>query len=159
MAEKSHGIKFYWSTDGGTTEYNVAELVDITVPSITKDTIEITNHASGGIREYMGGLVDFGEVSVTVNYNYEDGDAGTAATDSNHRGLRALTEVAFDKTTDREFKIEFPDGADTNTTLETQTFTGIVTGFEMETPIDDVVKATFTIKVSGSVTYSDDNVS
>lgn len=145
MAEKSHGMTFSWSTDGGSTDELVGELVDITVPSISKETIETTNHGSSGVRNYLGGLIDYGECSITVNYDVDD---DVASSTTNHEGLRNLAATAFETTTNKEFVITFPD---TNSTM---TFGGIVTGFELSTPIDDVVKATYTIKVSGSVTYA-----
>ena len=146
MAEKSHGMTFSWSTDNGTTDELVGELVDITVPSISKETIETTNHGSSGVRNYLGGLIDYGECSITVNYDVDD--AAGASSTTNHEGLRDLAATAFETTTDKVFIITFPD------TSSTMTFGGIVTGFELSTPIDDVVKATYTIKVSGSVTYA-----
>ena len=149
MAEKSHGMTFSWSTNNGTDDQVVGELVDITVPSISKETIETTNHGSSGIRNYMGGLIDYGECSITVNYDVDD-DVSSSTT--NHEGLRDLAATAFETagTGDdtKVFIITFPD------TSSTMTFGGIVTGFELSTPIDDVVKATYTIKVSGSVTYA-----
>ena len=146
MAEKSHGMTFSWSTDGGTTDELVGELVDITVPSISKETIETTNHDSSGVRDYIGGLIDYGECSITVNYDVDD-DVSSSTT--NHEGLRNLAATAFETATNKEFVISFPDTPNPST----MSFGGIVTGFELSTPIDDVVKATYTIKVSGSVSY------
>ena len=150
MAEKSHGMTFSWSTDNGSTDELVGELVDITVPSISKETIETTNHNSAGVRTFMGGLIDFGECSITVNYDVDDAVGGSST--SNHEGLRDLAATAFETAgtggDTKVFIITFPDGS------STMTFGGIVTGFELSTPIDDVVKATYTIKVSGSVNYA-----
>tara|TARA_R100000773_G_scaffold29104_1_gene24976 strand:- start:868 stop:1326 length:459 start_codon:yes stop_codon:yes gene_type:complete len=148
--EKSNGITFKYSDDGGSTMTTLGQLVDITVPTISKDSIEVTNHGSAGHREFMGGLVDMGEATVVVQY---DGgkDGGASADAQGHTGLRALAATAYEATpTANVFEINFPDG-------DKQEFKGIVTGFEMGTPVDEIITATFTIKVSGAVTYTDDD--
>ena len=138
MAEQAYGITFKFTPNGG-SEQTVGELVDITPPAITKDVIETTAHDSGGIKTYLGGLVDFGECSITVNYD-PDG--------SQHAAARDLAKTVNDAA-DTSFTITYNDAGAT-----TETFSGIVTGFTQETPIDDKMSATFTIKVTGSVTYA-----
>lgn len=138
MAETAYGITFATSSDGSTYT-SLGELTDITPPSITKDVIETTNHGSSGTKTYIGGLVDFGEASVTINYD-PDGADDTA--------VRDLAKTSGDSAT-QYFKITYAD-AGTNTEI----WQGLVTSFEQETPIDGQLSATFTIKVSGAITYS-----
>lgn len=140
MAEQAYGITFSYSTNSGSSYTALGELTDITPPSISKETIETTNHGSSGIRSYIGGLVDFGEASITVNYDPDGTD---------HNAIRDLAKTANDTSGTNLFKITYSDAG-----ASTEVFAGIVTGFEQEAPMDDKLSATFTIKVTGSVTYA-----
>jgi hypothetical protein len=140
MAEQAYGITFEYSTDSGSTYTAVGSITDIVPPAVTKETIETTNHGSSGVRSYIGGLVDFGEVSITVQYD-PDG--------TEHNAIRDLAKTANDTVGNYQYKISYNDAGSS-----TEVFGGIVTGFEQEAPMDDVLSATFTIKVTGSVTYA-----
>ena len=146
MAERAYGMQLSYAKSGG-SHSALGEITAITPPSISRDLIETTNHGSSGIKTYLGGLVDYGEVSVTVNYDPDGTD---------DVGLRTLATggvydsgSASENPANYEFKITY---ADAGATVET--FNGIVTGFETSAPIDGQLTATITIKVSGSVTYS-----
>tara|TARA_B100000519_G_C14242150_1_gene437848 strand:+ start:153 stop:590 length:438 start_codon:yes stop_codon:yes gene_type:complete len=145
MAQKGYGVVFSISTDGGSTYSAIGDITDLTPPTISKDTIETTSHGTSGIRTYVGGLVDFGEVSVTVNLDPDVADAGA----KNHVDFRTLAKTANDNPTLQKFKIEYADGGSS-----IDTFSGIVTSYEASAPMDGVLSATFTIKVSGEVTYT-----
>tara|TARA_R100000773_G_scaffold18445_1_gene16701 strand:- start:12283 stop:12720 length:438 start_codon:yes stop_codon:yes gene_type:complete len=145
MAERGFGMKFHYRKDGGTFA-ELGEITDITPPAISRDLIETTNHGSN-VKSYLGGLVDYGEVSVTVNYDPDGTD---------DIGLRGLATggtydsgSASENPANYEFKVTY---ADAGATVET--FNGIVTGFETSSPIDAQLTATITIKVSGAVSYS-----
>lgn len=141
-AEAAFGITFGYADtiDGSYT--SLGEISDLTPPSITKDIIETTNHGStNGVKTYIGGLVDNGEASVTVNYDPED---------AAHTAVRNLAKTAHEATSALKFfKFTFA-----NSGASTEAFQGIVTGFEQSAPIDDKLSATFTIKVTGEVTYT-----
>ena len=145
MAIQAHGISIAVSKQN--SGYNaLGELTDISPPSISKDVIETTNHGSSGVKSYIGGLVDFGEVSLTVNYNPDD---------THHTTMRELATASLSSTVDSVandiwyFQITYTDSTPT-----TETFQGIVTSFEQEAPIDGQLSATFTVKITGSVTYA-----
>ena len=144
MASKGYGVIFQVSTDDSTFN-SVGEVTDITPPSISKDTIETTHHNSGGIRTYVGGLVDFGEMSVTVNLDPDKDDASN----KKHIALRDLAETPNDDpvANTTKFKIIYSDSS-------ADVFRGVVTSFETSAPIDGVLSATITIKVTGDITYS-----
>ena len=73
MATRSaQGVTFSWSDDDGSTYYPLGQLVDLTVPSVSKDTIETTSYGSNGFREFTGGIIDNGEVTAVVNYDVHD---------------------------------------------------------------------------------------
>lgn len=137
MATQGFGIQLAYESSGNYV--TVGEIIDVTPPSISKDTIETTHHATtDGIRTFVGGLVDTGEASLEVNYDV----AGTE-----HVFLRDAALSANDTATN--FRITYSDSANT-----TETFAAIVTGFEASSPIDDRITATITLKVSGDITYA-----
>jgi predicted secreted protein len=137
MATQGFGIQLAYESSG--SYVTVGEITDVTPPSFSKDTIETTHHAStGGIRTFVGGLVDTGEASLEVNYGVAD---------AGHVFLRDAALAANDAPTN--FKITYSDSADT-----TETFAAIVTGFEASSPMDDRMTATITLKVSGGIAYA-----
>ncbi len=128
--------------DGGGTETfaTVAEVVSISGPSLSMDTVDVTHmESTGTYREFIPGLKDGGEVSVTLNFLPADATQNATAgilKDYNDRVLR-------------NFQIVFPDSGNT-----TWTIAGYVTAFEAETPLEDKMTASVTIKVSGEPTLA-----
>jgi len=129
--------------DGATpteTFTTIAEVTDLGGPSLTLETIDVTSHSStNGWREFIGGLLDGGEVSFTINYlpanATHDASTGVIA-DMKNRVVRNFTLV-------------FPDSGTT-----TWTFSALVTGFEPGEPIDSQLTADVTLKVSGEPTLA-----
>lgn len=114
----------------------VLDVIDFSAPGITLDTEELTNHSQANFyRKFGGTLLDGGEVSATVLY-----DPSNATHDQLKTDLVARTQ--------RNFRMEFP-GATTNARWS---FTGYLTGLQVEAPIDEHLKAEITIKVTGSHT-------
>lgn len=146
MADIAYGVKFEYSSDSGSNYTALGEITDISPPSVSKDVIETTSHGSGGVKTYIGGLVDYGEVSITVNYD-PDGTTNDA--------IRDLAVEAHETVGNKLYKISYNDGTIGDySDSSTETFIGIVTGFEPQAPMDGQLSATFTIKVTGTVTYS-----
>jgi hypothetical protein len=146
MAERGFGMQFHYRKKDGGDYTALGEITDITPPAISRDLIETTNHSSN-VKSYLGGLVDYGEVSVTVNYDPDGTD---------DVGLRSLaTGGTYDSggvsenPANYDFKVTYSDAGNT-----VESFNGIVTGFETSSPIDAQLTATITIKVSGAVAYS-----
>jgi predicted secreted protein len=122
-------------TEGFTT---IAEVNDLGGPSLTLETIDVTSHdSSNGWREFIGGLLDGGEVSFTINY------IPTNATHNNTSGLIADLRNRVV----RNFQLVFPDGGST-----TWVFAALVTSFEPSEAIDSQITADVTLKVSGAPT-------
>lgn len=121
----------------GATPTYVAEVVSITPPGMTRDTVEVTHlESDNAYKEYIGALKDAGEASITVNYI-----PAVSASDA------LLT--AFNTDGPQSFTILFPSG-----TLKL-TFSGIVTGYELgDIVADDKMSATFTVKATGAVTIA-----
>jgi predicted secreted protein len=116
----------------------IAELTSIAGLELSADTIEVTAMDSpNGYRQFVQGLRDAGEVSISGNFN------ATA-----HQPL--LTD--FDAGTSASYTIEFPDRL---TTAGTKwTFTAIVTGYSTGAELEDLVSFEATLKVSGKPTLT-----
>lgn len=111
----------------------IAEVKDISGPPQTMDTEEVTNHDSGGWKEYIPTLLDAGEVTFDVNYT-GDTSQTSLRTDQQARTLRTWNIV-----------IPF----DTPETLE---FSGYITNFSYNFPVAGVASGSLTIKVTGAIT-------
>jgi len=128
--------------DGGSPETftTIAEVTNIGGPSLKLDAIEATSHDSTeGWREFIGGLLDGGEVTFDVNF------IPTNATHDASTGLVADMVAR----THRNFELVFPDTSET-----TWSFTALVTNFQSNEPVDNKLSASVTLKVSGQPTLS-----
>lgn len=124
--------------DGATPTENfttIAEVKSISGPSLSADTIDVTNMSSpNGWREFIQGPKDGGEVTFDVNF---------LPTNATHNAATGLLRD-FKNGTRRNFKLVFPNPG--NTTWQ---FAAIVTGFEVSAPVDDVLGASITLKLTG----------
>lgn len=113
-------------------------LQNITGPDETFDVIDVTTHSStGGMREFITGLGDGGELSVTINW---------AAGEATHQALQ-------DAQTAREltpFQLWWP-GYDEDNLMD---FDGYVTGLTRGSPMDAQITRDLTIKITGQVAVS-----
>lgn len=130
------------SGDGGSPENftTIAEVTDITGPGLVQDPLDVTSHESpGAFREFVGGLLDGGEVTFTINY------VPTAATQDASTGLIAdmIARIV------RNFQLVFPDVGAT-----TWSFAALITAFEPAEPVDDRLSAEVTLKVTGQPTLA-----
>ena len=128
--------------DGGSPESftTIAEVTNIGGPSLSLDPIDVTNHSStGGWKEFIGGLLDGGEVSFEINYD------PVGATHDASTGLIADMSAR----TVRNFQLVFPDTGNT-----TWSFSALVTAFQPSEPIDNKLSASVTLKVSGQPTLA-----
>lgn len=127
-AALGYGAKFGIKGPGTTYVY-VAEVVSLTPPGWTRDTVEVTHLESpDSAKEYIPGLIDAGEATITVNFKPIQADV-----------LLASFNAPVD-----EFRVLFPGGT---VALD---FDGIVTGYEMgDLVADDKMSATFTVKATG----------
>ena len=123
------GTKFYKMS--GTSSTAIAYITNVSGPKLDTDDIDVTDHDdSDGIREFVPGLVDAGEVELELNYN----KAQTAA-------LYAMVR------TTASFKVIYPDSS-------SWTFSGYLKGLESEAPHDDKIVAKANFKCSGSLTHA-----
>lgn len=128
--------------------YTVAEVRNVGGPSLSRDAPEATNMDSDdGWKEFVKGLKDGGEVSFEVNLlpGSENDDTpanlrlGHNATD----GL--LSDFSNDDTVD-DWRLVFPG---TGSPPVSWDFAAILTGFETDEPVDDVMTGSCTLKVTG----------
>lgn len=106
----------------------VADVTNLTPPGMTRDTVDATHLESpDGYKEFIAGLKEAGEATLTINYDPTESDDLVAAFEEGSG----------------QFQITFPNKV-------TLTFFGIVTGVEWNDVVaDDKMSATFTVKCSG----------
>ncbi|MGW1278014.1 phage tail tube protein [Streptomyces tsukubensis] len=108
----------------------IASVTNVSGPGLSRDAYDVTAHDSPDKhREFIGGLIDPGEVSIDVNYRPAVHDA-------------LIADLEDDDP--RNYQIVFPDVGQT-----TWSFKAVMTGFEPSAPHDDKLTATLTFKVSG----------
>lgn len=120
---------------------DIMGIKSISGPSISRDTHDVTTMTSQGWREYIGGLVDGGDVGFAANWLPRDETQGQEV-----GGLMA----EFDKgscESRSKWRILVPGcpGED-EVYLE---FDGILSGQNIDIPLDDVMGFEGTVKVSG----------
>lgn len=122
-------------SDGASPEVfaTIPEVSEMSGPGGQSSEIDVTDLSSTA-KEFRMGLQDEGQISLTMNWI-----PGNAV----HAGLRTDRS----NQTLRNFKIIFTDSPTT-----TWDFAAFVMGLEMSAGVDDVVKATATLRVSGSIT-------
>lgn len=127
--------------DGGGSEVftTIAEVTNITGPGSELETIDVTSHDSTGAkREFIAGLIDMGEITLSLNFNAltTQGFAGGLYNDHMSR-------------TKRNFQLVLP-----TTSNKTGSFAAYVTNFEPDAPVDGALTADVTLKVTGAVTWA-----
>jgi predicted secreted protein len=112
---------------------------DLSGPTKARDAIEVTAHDSPNqYREFVKGLKDGGEVSLTLNY-----DPGALT----HQHL----DADFEEDNPRFYRIVVLPGEANEWTWE---FSGIITKLEDSFPIDDRMERAVTLKVTGKPTLT-----
>lgn len=137
MAVAAFGAELWVDNSGGTLT-QIAEVLSVTPPSLTRATLDTTHHATAsGIQTFIGsGIADPGEISATIHYV-----AGSASDD--------LLLEAVGAGTARSFKVVV------NAASGQEAISGdvIVTGYAPDSSeIDGKQTATVTMKVSGALT-------
>lgn len=125
----------------GTTVYvDVGQVRDISGPSMTQDAVEVTARDTSKWRTFTPGLRDGGEV--TFDLIYDPNLTSHSATDTT-TGLVYFLLNGVAKT----FRLVMSDS-------NYFSFSGIVTAFTPESPLEDAMTASCTIKVTGAVSYN-----
>ena len=142
MAIESQGTIFYWSTSTAASTYTshaVAEVVGFNGPSGGANVIDVS-HLGSTAKEKLLGLRDEGQVTLDVNFR-----PGTTSQDY-MRTCRAQRLM-------RKAVIQLND----NTTEAARTkiiFDAYVGGFSVSGAVDQVVKGSITLEITGACTYA-----
>ena len=136
----AYGSKLQIGDGAGSEAFtDVAEIVELTPPAMSRDEIDVTSHNSAdGYREFISGLRDGGEVSFKANW---------LPTNTTHDGTTGLLE-SFNDNANHNWKIILPNS------LITISFVGFLTAFEPDLPLEDQAQLSGTIKVSGKPTVA-----
>lgn len=134
QAVSSHGT-FLKVGDGAEPEVftTIAEVKDISGPAMTLNMEDATSHDSGGWREEIATLLEAGDISFDVNYYADE--------------TQTLLETAQYARERLNFEMVLPLA-----TPVTKTFSGYVTSFENSAPVEGILTASVTIRVSGAIT-------
>lgn len=128
------GTAFKRDATGAGSFVTIASVSDISGPSRDREAIEVTAHDSPNqYREFVPGLKDAGEVTITINYD---------PAEATHTAL----DADFEETTLRAYQIVILPGTSDEHTWE---FTAMVKSIGDEFPIDDRMEREVTFKVSG----------
>ena len=129
---------------------DLAELVGLTPPQLSRDTPDVTHSASpSNYRECVSGLRDTGEVSLELNY-VPGGDTNTLLIQHYLNGAEASLDLNFIANTYGSggvnqpsiYKITYPD----NSVVQ---FEGHLSGVSPAVPLDDKMTQSITIKPTG----------
>lgn len=117
----------------------IAELTSIGSPKLSLETADVTSHqSSDSYREYIGTLLDGGEVAIEGNFISSDTDGQ----------IGLITDM--EAKTVQSFVITFPTAI-----TATWTFTALVTAFEIgDMAVDGTLTFSATLKISGKPTLA-----
>lgn len=113
----------------------VGEATSISGPGMERETIDVTSHDSPErFREWVGGLIDAGEVTFEVNWD---------------PAIHVPLIDDFQDPLPRNYRIVFPSPPDGQFD-----FAAFITGMDHEFPHDDKMSADFTFKISGKPVFT-----
>lgn len=114
----------------------VAELRDISGPALSRNPIETTNHNDGD-ESFVVGIRRHGEVTFQVGY---------IPTDDSHDDTDGL--ISSWQNGDRDvFRVTYPEGTQ-------WVFSGFVTNFAVQAPVDDGLVADVSIRTTGAMLFA-----
>jgi len=139
-AKLAIGTKVYMANDGsGAGKVLVGEVTSISGPTMSSDLIDVTSQEStGGFREKIIGLTDPGELSFDIFFNQNL---------PSHDETAGLLYVFVNKLS-KYWQLELP------ASMGVWQFQGIVNGFELDASVDDALKASVTIAISGLPSFA-----
>src|SRR6056297_2087734 len=111
---------------------DLAEVVNISGPNMSRNMIEVTHlGSSGGYQEFIAGLRDPGTVDLTLNFT---------------RATYEILKADFESDSPGEYEIILPDIE--NTSLN---FVGFITELPIDVLVSDRITCNVSIRVSGQV--------
>lgn len=137
-----HGVRFLRSTGNSPDDWeDIGQIAELGGPNMNRDAVDATHtRSTNRYREFVGGLRDAGEVSITLIL------APGAGVLEDHKKI--LDD--FNNDTAVTYRLVFPD--DDETYFE---MSALCTGMEHAEPIDDKMTIALTYKISGQPTLSE----
>lgn len=133
-----HQVMLFADMAGGTVYTEIGQVMDISGPGMTRDSIEVTTRDSVGLwNEFIKGFKDGGELTFGLVLDTSLATHGTAAT-----GL--LSDFA-DDTTIPAWELTLPQSRKFN-------FDGFLTSYQPTEPMKDALTADITVKVTADIT-------
>jgi predicted secreted protein len=133
------GTQFKRDSTGAGAFVAIASVTDISGPSRSRESIEVTAHDSPNrYREFIKGLKDGGEVEITLNY-----DPAAAS--------HAALDADFEEDDLRDYQVVILPGDPDEHTWE---FAGLITDMGDEYPTEGQMERSVTFKISGKPTLT-----
>lgn len=133
------GTQFLRDSTGAGVFVVIANVSDLSGPSRSREAIEVTAHDSPDqYREFVKGLKDGGEVTLTVNYDPTETTHSALDADFEEKDLRTYQIIVLPGTADEH----------------TWEFSGLITDLSDSFPIDDRMEREVTVKISGKPTLT-----
>jgi predicted secreted protein len=131
-----------------TTAAGVADLTNISGPTMSAEEIDVSSHDStGNFREFVSGFLDAGELSLEGNLRNSTTGATTLVTAFNDR-LSRYFHVVFPATVTTTGSTSVGDDASMN--YMRWKLQGYVTGVETAAPYDDKASFSASIRITGA---------
>lgn len=128
---------FGFKVEIATVMTSVEEVTDVSGFGEVLELIEATNFDSNGSKEYIGGLADGKEFTVTCNYLTGATKAAAQRFLRANKGSTVSTEVSFN------------DGVDA---AETYSCDVVLMGWEITPSVSDKHSIAYTMKITGNIT-------
>lgn len=134
MPDIGHGSFIEFSIDGGTTFNKITRIKSFTFPSKTFEDVDVTHFESPNReKEFITGLADLGEVTVTHSYTPDDG-AGTNLDAQINDALGSSIQVRF-----------------TINGGQARTFNATLKGYQPNIPMDDEMVADLALRIGPEI--------
>jgi predicted secreted protein len=115
----------------------IGEITGISGPSLSTDAVDITHMESpSGIREFVAGLVDLGEVTCELNMEAAGTSIATLVTDAKARTITEYTILVV------------------GSAASTFVFQAFINALEFGIPIDDKATASVGLKLTSTLTFT-----
>lgn len=136
-----HTLGDYWEFTVATVFTTIAEVVDISGPTFSQSVFDAPSQEVTW-QKRVAGIVSAGEVSFGLNFIPKE------ATHDDSTGI--LSKLGL--ITDGAFRLSFNDAG--TGTKSTWRFSGYLTGFEHDLPVDGIASASVTITINGQPTFA-----
>ncbi len=133
-ARKTHGAVFRY----GNPLTTVADVTNITPGAPTTEDLDVTSHDSGGVRQFIRGLTDYGEGSLDLNFD-PDLAGHVSIWNASRTGVATAMEIQLPPKTGQSAGPKF-------------TWTGYFKPFDLPVPTADALRATVPIRLTTDIT-------